>query len=582
MQAASPRAAAEAALAADRAHDDKVIWIARLDDAAIRARAAALEAEGPQGRPLWGVPFAVKDNIDVAGLPTSAACPGFAYMPATSAPSVAALEAAGALLLGKTNLDQFATGLVGTRSPYGVPRNVFDAGRVPGGSSSGSGAVVAAGIAAFALGTDTAGSGRVPAAFGNIVGLKPTPGSISARGMVPACRSLDTISVFAQSVDAALAAARAMAGFDAADPYARRQTPALPAGTERAYLHRAAWAAGARVATADVASLCDPGYAEVHQFVAARLGAENVDLSLFFALARELYAGPWVAERSAALADAMDVAPDILFPVTRHILEGGLTRRTIDAFRAFDLLMETRRAAEQLFARYDALLLPVAPFCPTLAQDAADPLGPNLRLGTFTNFANLCAMAAFAVPGGFTKDGEPVGMMLLGPAFSEGRLAALADAVHRAATDRVGATALALPPAAAAAPLAAHEVALFCIGAHMSGLPLNGAIAGRGGRFLREAATQPAYRLHALGGRPGMYRVGADGAAIAGEVWAMPTATLGALLAEIPAPLGLGPVLLQDGPCLGFLAEPAGLSEAPDITVHGGWRTWLATQGGRA
>ncbi|MDE2516741.1 MAG: allophanate hydrolase [Rhodospirillales bacterium] len=575
----TPREAAEAAIAADRAHDDPAIWIARPPDAAILERAAALEAEGPRGRPLWGRVFAVKDNIDVAGMPTTAACPGFAYTPAASAPAVAALEAAGALLLGKTNLDQFATGLVGTRSPYGVARNVFDAALVPGGSSSGSGPVVAAGIADFALGTDTAGSGRVPAAFGNIVGLKPTPGSISARGMVPACRSLDTISVFAGSVDLALAAARAMAGFDAADPFARRLPWPCPAGAERTYLDRAAPPPGLRIATADIAALCDPAYAGVHAAVASRLGAERVDLSIFFALARELYAGPWVAERSAALAGAMAASPDILHPVTRRILEDGLSRRSVDAFRAFDLLAETRRAAEALFARYDAILLPTAPFCPSLAEDRADPLGPNLRLGTFTNFANLCAMAAIAVPGGFTPQGLPVGMMVLGPAFSEGRLAGIADAVHRAATDRIGATATALPQAAAAAPLGAQEAALFCIGAHMSGLPLNGALTARGGRFLRVAATQPVYRLHALGGRPGMYRTGgSDGAAIAGEVWAMPLATLGALLAEIPPPLGLGSVLLQDGSCLGFLAEPVGLAEAPDITACGGWREWLAAR----
>lgn len=574
----TPREAAEAAIAADHAHDDKAIWITRLDDAAIRARARELEAEGPRGRPLWGMSFAVKDNIDAASLPTTAACPGFAYMPAASAPAVAALEAAGALLLGKTNLDQFATGLVGTRSPYGVARNVFDAGRVPGGSSSGSGPVVAAGIADFALGTDTAGSGRVPAAFGNIVGLKPTPGSISARGMVPACRSLDTISVFAGSVDLALQAARVMAGFDAADPYARRLPWPCPAGAERAYLDRAAMPPALRIATADIAALCDPGYGRVHAEVASRLGAEIVDLSMFFALARELYAGPWVAERSAALAEAMAASPDILHPVTRRILEDGLSRRSVDAFRAFDLLAETRRAAEALFARYDAILLPTAPFCPSLAEDAADRLGPNLRLGSFTNFANLCAMAAIAVPGGFTAAGEPVGLMLLGPAFSEGRLAGIADAIHRAATDRIGATGQTLPEAAAAAPLGAQEAALFCIGAHMSGLPLNGALTARGGRFLRVAATQPAYRLHALGGRPGMYRSATDGAAITGEVWAMPLATLGALLAEIPSPLGLGSVMLQDGPCLGFLAEPAGLAEAPDITAFGGWREWLAAR----
>ena len=451
---------AEAALAADRAHADPAIWILRRADEAILADAAALEVEGPRNRPLWGVPFAVKDNIDVAGMATTAACPDFATVPDQDAPAVRRLLDAGAVLIGKTNLDQFATGLLGTRSPYGVPRNVFDAALVPGGSSSGSACAVAAGIVPFALGTDTAGSGRVPAAFGNIVGLKPTIGSVPAGGMVPACRSIDTISVFARSVDEALAVQRIIAGFDPTDPYARRAP--FP------HLRRAALSSG-RVAMGDVASLCDPDVATAYRDAGAFLNAKPVDMALFLEVANLLYEGPWVSERTAALRTVIETTPHVLFPVTRAILEQGLRRLTVDAFDAFHLLQQARRQAELLFAEYDALLLPTAPFCPTLAEVAADPYDPNRRLGTFTNFANLCDMAAFAVP-----IGRPaIGGVLLGPAWSEGRLAPLADSLHRQFATTVGATVQRLPPAAEPDPLAENETALFCIGAHMSGLPLN-------------------------------------------------------------------------------------------------------------
>ncbi len=567
----TPTQRAKAAIAADSAHADPAIWISRRRDDAIMADAAALEAEGPRGRPLWGVPFAVKDNIDVAGIPTTAACPGFAYTPEVDAPAVRRLLEAGALLVGKTNLDQFATGLVGTRSPYGVPRHVFDATLVPGGSSSGSACAVAAGIVRFALGTDTAGSGRVPAGFGNIVGLKPTIGSVSARGMVPACRSIDTISVFARTVDEALRVQRVIAGFDGDDPYARR--------APFSHLRRAAAVPGVGVAMGDVVGLCAPDVAAAYQQAGGFLNAVPVDIGLFLDVARLLYEGPWVAERSAALRAVLEKQPDILYPATRAILELGINRLAVDAFDAFHLLQRARREAGHLFERYDALLLPTAPFCPTLAEVQADPLGPNRRLGMFTNFANLCDMAGFAVPIGFGPGGAPIGGVLLGPAWSEGRLAPLADALHRRFAGTVGATGEALPPAAEPDGLAVDETALFCIGAHMSGLPLNGQITALGGRFLREAETRPEYRLYALGNRPGMVR-GPDGLVVAGEVWALPTASIGALLAQVPPPLGFGTVALKDGPCLGFLAETAGIGDAPEITQFGGWRAWLRSKSG--
>ena len=561
----TPIAAVEATIAADAAQADPAIWITRVPDAALRARARDLEAEGPRGRKLWGLTVAVKDNIDVAGLPTTAACPGYAYTPERNAVAVQRLLDAGAIVVGKTNLDQFATGLVGVRSPYGVPRNVFDPLRVPGGSSSGSAVAVAAGIVGAALGTDTAGSGRVPAMFGNIVGLKPTIGSVSNTGMVPACRSIDTISVFAGTVDAAIAVQQVIAAYDPEDRYSR------PAPL--AYLRRSALPAVPKLARVSVpAELAGP-----YAAAAALFATEDVNIATFLSVARLLYDGPWVAERTAALREVVENRPEIVFPVTRAILEGGLARRTVDAFDAFHLLAQARREAADLFKSYDALLLPTTMPCPTLAALVADPVGENSRLGTWTNFVNLCDLAAIAVPAGIGTDGLPFGITVIGPAWSEGRLAAIADTIHRANATHVGATGTELPPAAPLDPLGADETALFCIGAHMSGLPLNNQITTLGGRLLREDSTRPSYRLYALGNRPGLVR-DASGASIAGEVWALPTTAIGALLAQVPAPLGFGTVDLATGKCLGFVAEAAGCAGAPEITQYGGWRAWLAAR----
>ncbi len=564
----SPVSAAQAALAADRSFADPALWIARVDDTTLLARAAALEAEGPRGRPLWGLTFAVKDNLDVAGMPTTAACPDYATIPLASAVAVQRLRDAGALLVGKVNLDQFATGLVGVRSPYGIPRNVFSPLHVPGGSSSGSAVAVAAGIVDFALGTDTAGSGRVPALFGNIVGLKPTVGHVSSRGMVPACRSIDTISVFAGSVDLALSVQRVIGGFDEADPYSR-QAPFD-------HLRRGTVPTTLRVGVADIAALCDTAQTEAYARVTAGFDTIPVDLAPFLEIARLLYDGPWVAERTAALRDIIEQRPEILHPTTRAILAAGLQRRTVDAFAAFHRLAEVRRLARDLFSRIDVLILPTAPFTPTLAELEADPIGPNSRLGTFTNFVNLCDLAAIAVPTGISG-GLPTGVTLIGPAWSEARLAGIADAIHRAHATHIGNTSIPLPPARDPDSLHPDETALFCIGAHMSGLPLNHQVTQLGGRLLREDHTTAAYRLHALGNRPGLVRA-PNGAAIAGEVWALPTTSIGTLLAQVPAPLGFGTVHLESGPCLGFLAEAEGITGQPDITATGGWRAHLANK----
>ena len=367
----TPVEAAEAALAADRAHDDPAIWITRLPDDVVLAQARKLQDEGPRGRPLWGVPFAVKDNIDVAGLPTTAACPGFAYIADATAPAVQRLLDAGAVLLGKTNLDQFATGLVGTRTPYGIPRNLFDPLRVPGGSSSGSACAVAAGIVPFALGTDTAGSGRVPAAFGNIVGLKPTVGSVPTRGVVPACRSVDTMSVFARSVDEALAVQRVIAGFDPDDAYSRRAA-VRPSAARRARRRTP------RVAMADVAELCEPETTALYQAARTASGRAKPSTSRRSwrspACSTTVPGSPNAPRRCGSVIEEQ---PEILHPVTRDILQSGFTRCSVDAFDAFHRLAEAKRAAERLFQTYDALLLPTAPFCPTLAAVHGGPDRPE-------------------------------------------------------------------------------------------------------------------------------------------------------------------------------------------------------------
>jgi len=565
-----PVAAAEAALVADETHADPAIWITRVPARDVLARARTLADEGPRGRPLWGVPFAVKDNIDVAGLPTTAGCPGFAYVPTESAPCVARLLDAGAVLIGKTNMDQFATGLAGVRSPYGTPRNPFDPARVPGGSSSGSAMAVAAGIVPLALGTDTAGSGRVPAAFGNIVGLKPTIGSVSGRGVVPACRSIETVSVFAASVDQALVAARLIVGYDDADPFCRL--------APWPHLRRGSLPAAARIAAIEPGDNCAPEVRDCYWRAAELLHAETVEIEDMLAVGRLMYQGPWVAERTAALQSFLRHHAETVHPITHAILLDGETRRTVDAFDGFHEVAAARRRAVRLFRDFDALLLPTAPFCPTIEALAADPIGANSQLGTFTNFVNLCDLAAIAVPAGIGGDGLPVGVMLIGPAWSEGRLAAIADSVHRAPTTTIGSTRSALPPPTEPDQLQPTETALFCVGAHMSGLPLNHELRQAGGRFLRRARSARAYRLYVLGNRPGLVRGGIG--AIEGEVWALPSSAIGRLLATISAPLGLGTVMLTDGPCLGFLAEAAGVVGTLEITQHGSWRAWLNAHGG--
>ena len=406
--------------------DDPALWISRADEAAVRRRASALDAAakadpGAVARlPLFGIPFAVKDNIDVAGLPTTAACPAFAYTPAQSAPVVERLVAAGAVPIGKTNLDQFATGLAGTRSPYGVPRNPFDARYIPGGSSSGSAVAVAAGLVSFALGTDTAGSGRVPAAFNNLVGLKPSRGLVSTRGVVPACRSLDCVSIFAPTVADAFAVLEVAAGFDPDDPLSRKAPPAM------AKLAGSSFRFGVPAAR-DLEFFGDH---EAEQLFAAalaaleRIGGTMVEIGFapFRAAGRLLYDGPWVAERLEATERLLNEQPTALLPVTRAIIERGRSYSALDAFRALYELAVLRREAERAFAGIDCLALPTAGTIYEIDAIAADPVRLNSNLGLYTNFANLLDLSAIALPAGFRPNGLPFGISLLAPAFGEGVL----------------------------------------------------------------------------------------------------------------------------------------------------------------
>jgi allophanate hydrolase len=547
------------------------------------ARHAALDAAralgSPDGRPLWGIPFAVKDNIDVAGMPTSASCPDFTYLAKADAFVVARLRAAGAIVLGKTNLDQFATGLVGVRTPWPAPINAIDPTIVPGGSSSGSAVAVARGIAAFALGTDTAGSGRVPAALNGIVGLKPTLGALSASGMVPACRSLDTISIFAMTTAEAWSVFDAAAGFDKADAYSRllASRPVSPVPP------------APRIGVPDAATLKtfgDAAQEAAFRTTIAALEAKGaviveLDFEPFYAVATLLYEGAWVAERVAAVGDRLLDRPESLHPTTRAILEPGLKLTAVDAFRGLYRLKELERPCREMLSIVDALCVPTIPTFVRLDEIAADPIGPNSMLGTYTNFVNLLDMCGIAVPTGVRRDGRPATVTFLASAGRDAACAALAMAVEAGA---MGATAWPRPAGPElVAQAGADELAIAVCGAHMSGLPLNHQLTSLGGRFLAATRTAPAYSLHALAGgppaRPGMVRRASGGAAIELEVWALPKAGVGAFLAGIPAPLGIGTVALEDGTSVkGFLCEPQGLAGATDITEFGGWRGWLAAQ----
>ena len=564
-------------------HADPSIFTALFGREALAEQVAALEGRDPSSLPLYGVPFAVKDNIDVAGLPTSCACPDFAYAAARDATAVARLRRAGAIVIGKTNLDQFATGLNGTRSPYGTPRNAVRADLVPGGSSSGSGVAVAAGLVAFALGTDTAGSGRIPAGLNNIVGIKPSLGLVSTSGLVPACRTLDCISVFGLTVDDAFAALRVMAGPDEADPFSRP----LPLGTPGAF------PAAPRIAVPrpeDRVFLGDrQAEAAFAQAIArmASLGARIVEIAMepFYETAKLLYEGPWVAERYAAVGPFLEAKPEAFNEVVRAIIEEGRRRTAVETFRGHYRRAELAARTRASLAGCDALMVPTMPTVYTVEEMLADPVRLNSHLGVYTNFVNLLDMCGIAVPSGLRPDGAPVGITLLAGAGRDAHLAALASAFHASTDLPMGATGEklpSLPPATPRAGAGYHEIALF--GAHLSGLPLNGELLEAGGVFMRRARTSDDYRFYALPEgrvrRPGLLRVEAgSGASIECEIWALPAEAFARFVDAIPAPLGIATILLEDGSRVkGFALEAVAARDARDITGFGGWRGFLADE----
>ena len=550
------------------------VWIEKAGRDRLLEMARALPSRPDDKLPLYGVPFAIKDNIDLAGTRTTAGCPDFAYEPKTSATVVQRLITAGALPMGKTNLDQFATGLVGTRSPYGNCQSVFDAHYISGGSSSGSAVAVAVGMVTFALGTDTAGSGRVPAAFNHIVGHKPTRGLLSNHGVVPACRSLDCVSIFAGSCHDAQTVFDVAAEFDAADPYSR---PRPKTGVAIPDMFRFGV-----LPPAQREFFSDTAAATLYESAIARLrecGGEPVefDYTPFAQAAALLYAGPWVAERRAALGTFFDQHADSIHPVVREIIGGASKFDAVAVFNGQYRLQALSQTVREIWRELDVLLLPTTGTTYRIEEVLADPIRLNSNLGHYTNFVNLLDLAALALPAGLrASNGLPFGITLIGPAFSDDALLALGARFHCALGGNIGVT----PAKIAEQPLPRVKnegVLLAVVGAHLRGQPLNHQLTSRRARFVRRTRTAPCYRLYALANtqppKPGLRRVAEklpQGIEI--EVWALDEAGFGSFVAEIPPPLGIGTLELEDGGSVkGFLCEPIGLEGARDITEFGGW-----------
>ena len=550
------------------------VWIEKISRAKLLELARALPARPDDKLPLYGVPFAIKDNIDLAGIKTTAGCPDFAFDPADSATVVKRLMAAGALPIGKTNLDQFATGLVGVRSPYGICQSVFDERYISGGSSSGSAVAVASGMVAFALGTDTAGSGRVPAAFNNIVGHKPTRGLVSNRGVFPACRSLDCVSIFAGSCHDAQAVLDVAAELDPADPYSR-PSPGANAGFSDPFRFGV-------LSAAQREFFGDTGAAALYDQAIARFrdcGGEPVefDFTPFAQAAALLYAGPWVAERRWALGKFFTTYGESIHPVVREIIGGAVKYDAVSAFDAQYRLQAIAQVTREVWQKLDVLLLPTTGTIYPIKDVLADPIRLNSNLGYYTNFLNLLDLAALALPAGLRPaNGLPFGVTLVGPAFSDDHLLALGARYHRTLGGNIGVTRTAV----ASQPLPREKsagVLLAVVGAHLRGQPLNHQLTARRARFVKKTRTSPHYRLYALANtqppKPGLRRVAEkmpQGIEI--EIWSMDLAAFGSFVAEIPPPLGIGALELEEGGSVkGFLCEPIGLEGARDITEFGGW-----------
>ena len=556
------------------------VWIEKLGRQQLLALAQALPPKPTPELPLYGVPFAIKDNIDLAGVKTTVGCPEFAFAPDKSATVVAKLIAAGALPIGKTNLDQFATGLVGTRSPFGICHSVFDGKYISGGSSSGSAVAVASGMVTFALGTDTAGSGRVPAAFNNIVGLKPTKGLVSNSGVFPACRSLDCVSIFAGSCHDAQTILDIVSGFDAADIYSRsrpKNAPSIPANFRFGILPQS-----------QREFFGDAEAAELYEQAVVRLqacGGEAVELDYtpFAQAAALLYAGPWVAERRWALGDFFDQHGDKIHPVVREIIGRANNYDAVQTFDAQYKLQALVQIGAPVWAQLDVLLLPTTGTTYRIEELLADPIKLNSNLGYYTNFVNLLDLAALALPAGFRKSNHlPFGVTLVGRAFADDALLQLGAKFHQAIGGKIGATTLNV----SGQPFPVKKssgILLAVVGAHLRGQPLNHQLTSRQAEFIRQTRTASCYKLYALANtqppKPGLRRVVEKmPQGIEVEIWSLAEAAFGSFVAEIPPPLGIGTLELEDGTSVrGFLCEPIGLDGARDITEFGGWRAFRAS-----
>lgn len=560
--------------------NDPAIFISLRDEKDAVAEAEKLAArKDAAGLPLHGVPVAVKDNIDALGFPTTAACPAFSYAPTHDSTAVARLRAAGAIIIGKTNLDQFATGLVGVRSPYGIPKNSIREDLIPGGSSSGSATAVGAGIVPLSLGTDTAGSGRVPAMLNNIVGLKPSLGMISTAGLVPACRTLDCISVFALTVDDAALALSVMAGPDQADPFSRDR-PLGAITPFPAKMRLGVPRTGQLIFFGDKKS--EAAYGEALKRWTS-LGAELVefDLEPFYETARLLYEGPWVAERYLVIRNLLASAPDSIHAVTREITAAGARLTAAETFSALYRLQGLRKIAERTFANIDALVLPTAPTVYSTAQVLASPIELNNRLGTYTNFVNLLDLCGLAIPAAMRADGVPFGITLLAPAGRDAMLASIGRVFHADTKLPVGAKGTALPPLTSMPAGNADEIPIAVVGAHLSGMVLNHELKTLNAKLVEATKTAADYRLYALQTtppKPGLLRVQAgNGSAIELEIWSLSASAFGKFVNAIPSPMAIGTIRLADGRSVkGFLVEPEALSGARDITAYGGWRKYMA------
>jgi allophanate hydrolase len=565
---------------------ERPLWITLVTKEHNLLRAAELERSASKDAlPLFGIPFAVKDNFDVEGLPTTAACPAFAHEANETAIVVERLLDAGAILIGKTNMDQFATGLVGTRSPFGVCSSVFDPAYISGGSSSGSAVAVARGLVSFSLGTDTAGSGRVPAAFNQLVGLKPSHGWISTTGLLPACRTLDCVSIFAETCADAARVFAVARGFDAADSYSRVPVPGQGAAPWAAPGVAFQFGIPTEVSLQFFGDEAARAQFDVAVEALAELGGEAVrfDYEPFRKAASLLYSGPWVAERLAALKEFVKEHGDNMEPTVGGIIAGAARYSAVEAFDGAYTLEDLRRETAGVWEKVDFLLLPTTPTHYTIAQVEQAPVELNSNLGYYTNFVNLLDLAAVAVPAGMKANGLPFGVSLIGKTFADDALLLIADRLHRSLANTLGGSdrKLANTPAVAPTPAPHGCILMAVVGAHLTGQPLNWQMTQRKARLVRATRTLGDYRLYAVPNtvppKPGLvYEPGFGGEGIEVEVWGMPEDTVGSFLNAIPPPLSLGTLRLADGSTVkGFLCEPAGIAGAEEITHLGGWRNYV-------